>query len=165
MRTLITDLLDISRLNTQKNPFTLFDPTPEVENLIREMEITVKEKNAEVKVNPMPEIFGDRIRITIVFRNLLKNALLYGGTEIQIGFKEGKGYYVKDNGIGVPESEHKNIFNPGERLKEIETEGSGMGLYFCRKVIALHKGTIGVENNPEGGSIFYFDVSNTASRG
>ena len=100
-----------------------------------------KEKNIKVEIRDTPIIFGDEQRIIAVFRNLLTNAMSYGADEIIVGYDKNQ-FYIKDNGIGISKNNIEKIFKPGERLKKIKTEGVGMGLSLCKKIIEMHKGNI-----------------------
>ncbi len=163
---LVKALLDISRLNTQKNLYETFSMNDIIKNVIEEhLDMTIKQysKNGEIgfKINEMPDVFGDKEGIGTVFRNLLSNAVKYGSKEIEIGYRTlDQSYFVSDNGIGVPTSQLEKIFGAGKRLKESKEEGSGMGLYFCRKVITRHNGKIWAESEYHKGTTLYFTLNN-----
>ena len=156
MHTLVLSLLDISRLNTKKNPFIRFSTGKAVEEVLRDLSLIIEKAGANVEMGQMPNIFGDKTRIEGVFRNLITNAVTYEGKNIEIGFTDGT-FFVKDDGIGIDKDQLENIFKPGERLKDINTEGVGMGLTFSRKVINQHNGKIWAESDGAG-AILYFDV-------
>ena len=160
MHKLILNLLDISRLNTQKNPFTVFSAKELAEKVKKDLELVLLEAGAEITIYDMPDIWGDKIRIETVFRNLFTNAINYGGKNISAGYRSRIGYFVRDNGIGIDSESLEKIFSPGVRLNEIKNEGTGMGLAFCRKVVEFHGGKTWAES--EGmikGAVFYFTVS------
>jgi signal transduction histidine kinase len=60
----------------------------------------------------------------------------------------------KDNGIGIPESEHERIFTPYFTTK---SSGSGIGLSVVRQIIEKHNGKIWFESTPKVGTIFYIE--------
>jgi len=65
---------------------------------------------------------------------------------------------VKDHGPGVKDEEKAVIFHPfvtGSQVGRRDTTSFGIGLSFCQSAVEAHGGTIGVEDSPEGGSIFY----------
>ncbi|MDA3885709.1 MAG: HAMP domain-containing sensor histidine kinase [Candidatus Delongbacteria bacterium] len=161
MKKLINSILDISRLNTIKYPHEKFDTQLMIIKLKEEIEIISGRKvTIVVKTFPeIPKIFGDRQRIYLVFRNLVLNAINYNGINIEIGYKPNKGFYIKDDGIGIKTDYIERIFMPGERLKETEAEGTGMGLTFCKKIMELHHGKIWAESEGKGeGTTFFFSL-------
>ena len=158
MHKLILNLLDISRLNTQKYPFESFDPGVSIEEISKDLAILIKNAGAKISTSHLPVLFGDRIRLEGVFRKLITNSLLYQAKKIEICFED-KVYRVKDDGYGIPADQLEKIFRPGERLKMIDVDGSGMGLTFCRKVITQHEGEIWAESEGIGkGSVFSFYI-------
>jgi PAS domain S-box-containing protein len=159
MHKLVVSLLDISRLNTKKYPFESFHPKKIIDNIAQDLSLTIEKSNVKIEIEEMPELYGDKQRIEGVFRRLITNAITYGGKKISIGYEDGA-YFVKDNGIGIPENQLEKIFTPGERLKMTETKGVGMGLTFCKKVINQHNGKIWAGSEGiDKGSTFYFNLN------
>jgi PAS domain S-box-containing protein len=113
-----------------------------------------------------PVIQGDEVRLRQVLDNLVSNAIKYspqGGT-ITIGGEVDNGYVtisVRDEGIGIPETEQEHIF---ERFYRVDgpmsrkTKGTGLGLYLAKAVIEAHGGNIRVKSKPGAGSTFYFTI-------
>ena len=97
-----------------------------------------------------------------LFSNLIWNALKFIEEDVRpkitINASLNSQYCVIeviDNGAGASEQYRSTIFQLFERLyAESQYEGSGIGLAICKKIVDLHHGTIWVEENPMGGSIF-----------
>jgi PAS domain S-box-containing protein len=155
MHALVLSLLDVSRLNTKKYPYEKINLDLLLEKTLLDIALTVEKHNATVDVGKMPELFADQIRIESVFRNLIINSIIYGAKNISLGY-ENNTVFVKDDGIGIPESQLERIFNPGERLKKNNAEGVGMGLTFCKKVIEQHKGKIWAKSDGENNGTTMF---------
>lgn len=110
----------------------------------------------------VPVIRADKISILRVFRNLIDNALKYGGerlTEIRIGYKKCDGFHhfsVRDNGVGIRTEDSAKVFDVFRREHgSEEIEGSGLGLAIIREIVELHRGRVILEANPEGGTLFH----------
>jgi PAS domain S-box-containing protein len=111
----------------------------------------------------IPEIKADRLSIIRALRNLVDNALKYGGealSEISIRYKESSESQVlsiKDNGIGLNEQNpHQDIFAPFIRRKTSKgIEGSGLGLTIVREIALKHGGQVWLEPGQERGITFY----------
>lgn len=114
----------------------------------------------------IPEIKADRLCIIRALRNLVDNALKYGGealSEIDIKYKgSGESHIlsIKDNGIGLKEKDsHQDIFAPFIRRKTSkQIEGSGLGLTIVREIAEKHGGDVWLELGQERGITFYISI-------
>jgi signal transduction histidine kinase len=113
-----------------------------------------------------PEIMGDELRLTRAFRNLLDNALKYGGerlSEIRFAYQESEYHHVfsvTDDGMGIKEEDIKRLFHFFQRLEgSSHTEGSGMGLAIAKEAAKKHLGDLWVESAPQRGATFYLSIS------
>jgi PAS domain S-box-containing protein len=99
-----------------------------------------------------------------VVANLIGNAVKYaaGGKRIAVGI-ESRGEQwvlsVTDWGEGIADAQKQSVFKRFERLGKEGVKGTGLGLAIAKRIVELHKGSIWVEDNPEGGSIFRVSVS------
>ncbi len=158
MHKVILSLLDLSRLDTVRNPHRKIKLNKMLKELLEEMALQISEHDTDIRIRELPDLKGDSIRIKTVFRNLLTNALIYGSRNIEVGFKKDK-YYVQDDGIGISSNNLEKVFKAGERLKKLDVEGVGMGLTFSKRVIEQHKGKIWAESEGEGeGTTFYIQL-------
>jgi PAS domain S-box-containing protein len=114
----------------------------------------------------IPEIRADRLSIIRALRNLVDNALKYGGEElreINIGYKESGGSHIlsiKDNGIGIREKgNHQDVFGPFIRRKTSKgIEGSGLGLTIVKEIAEKHGGEVWLEPSQDRGITFYISI-------
>jgi len=115
----------------------------------------------------LPGLSLDRSLILRVMQNLLTNALGYcpGNTTVRFGCKRVPGkkqleFYVQDQGPGIPPEREKTIFEKYARVsdKQDALVGTGLGLYFCRLAVEIHRGRIFVASEPGKGSRFYFTL-------
>lgn len=102
-----------------------------------------------------------------IFMNLIDNAVKYSrpGGQVEV-YAENRGdkfnLCVKDFGRGISDDYKRIIFNRFERLEVADkagVEGSGLGLAIVKALVALHGGSVWVEDNPAGGSIFKVELT------
>ena len=162
MKELINDLLGYSQLQKQHLPFEQVDLNSLVHDIIKDLDLTIKEKKAIVESNTLPSIEGNKLRLRQLFLNLISNALKYTKKEvpphIQItgsSVNHHVSITVKDNGIGFDEQYKEKIFDLFERLHtRDEFPGTGIGLSICKRIAELHHGTISAISSPGEYSIF-----------
>ncbi|KAF3888849.1 MULTISPECIES: histidine kinase [Nostocales] len=113
----------------------------------------------------LPNVYADPERIRQVLMNLLDNAIKYtpeGGTIAVSGLHrttQKVQFSVGDTGPGIPEENRERIFENHFRLERDETtEGYGIGLCLCQRIIRAHYGQIWVDAAPEGGAWFHFTL-------
>jgi signal transduction histidine kinase len=136
-----------------------------LQNVLDELQIQIEERNAEVRIDGIPDnldIYGDQQHLANVFRNLIDNALKYSTHHPVISLtatEEDKNVIisVEDNGIGIPSSQSRLIFEKFQRIHQgnlHEQKGFGLGLAYVKKIIELHQGRIEVASEVNQGSCF-----------
>lgn len=112
------------------------------------------------------ELRADRLSVLRVLRNLVDNALKYGGeqlSEIRIGHREENGFhvlYVSDDGKGVSEGSAEKIFKAFQRNGSSNgIEGAGLGLAIVKEVADRHRGKAWMEQNQKKGTTFYLAIN------
>lgn len=156
MKELINDLLSYSQLQQQKLNFESVDLNSVMQEIIRDLDLPIREKTATIEVGPLPVLDGNRIRLRQLFQNLVSNALKYskhGVPPVIRVMSEAKHDMVtisiKDNGIGFPEEYREKIFGLFERLHSRDQyPGTGIGLSICKKIAELHHGNISALSTP-----------------
>jgi light-regulated signal transduction histidine kinase (bacteriophytochrome) len=115
----------------------------------------------------IPEIKADRLSIIRAIRNIIDNAMKYGGetlSEIDIKYSESNEFHifsVKDNGIGLKDHpSHEDIFAPFIRSKTSKgIQGSGLGLTILREIAERHGGDVWLELGRGRGITFFISIS------
>ena len=132
----------------------------EFEALLSVRQITFREPET------IPEILADRLSILRVFRNLVDNALKYGGedlSEISIGYQETDDYHiflVSDDGVGLRSQDQEKLFSAFQRDGSAKgVEGTGLGLAIVREIAEKHLGKVHVEPGPAKGTVFSVYIS------
>jgi PAS domain S-box-containing protein len=112
------------------------------------------------------EIKADRLSILRIFRNLIDNALKYGGeslTRISIGYEDSESLHifsVSDNGKGLKEADSEKIFGLFQRNETSRgVEGAGLGLAIVKEIAEQHGGRVWVEPRGKKGITFYVSIS------
>ena len=170
MQTLINDLLNYSRVATRGKEFELINTEEILENTKSNLYASIKENNAEITHENLPEIMADKRQMIQLFQNLIGNAIKFKKSEIspKINIKARKDenrneyvFSVADNGIGMDPQYAERIFIIFQRLHTLdEYEGTGIGLAVSKRIVERHGGHIWVESKPSVGSTFYFTLPN-----
>ena len=112
------------------------------------------------------EVRADRLSLVRVFRNLVDNALKYGGaqlSDIRLGYEESETFhtfFVRDNGVGVTMENSHRIFELFQRDSTSRgIEGAGMGLAIVREAAERHGGRVWVESGHETGTTFFVSIA------
>ncbi len=174
MGTLIESLLELSRVGRVKNQKELVEISDVISDVINELSVQLEERDTKLVVmDDMPTIWCDRVRTGQIFSNLIGNANKFMGDNnknptIEVGHNVQNGYhrfYVKDNGIGINEEYHEKIFHIFQRLDDIETEGTGVGLAIVKKIVESSGGSIWVDSVEGSGTTIYFTLPKKKAEG
>ncbi|WP_430784302.1 ATP-binding protein [Actinoplanes sp. G11-F43] len=117
-------------------------------------------------VGPLPHVQTDPAMLRHVLDNLIGNALKYvrpGAvpTVAVTGVLDGRWARIEvtDSGIGIPDADKPYVFESFHRTEAAAGySGTGLGLAICRRIVERHDGEIGVEDNPGGGTRFWFTL-------
>ncbi len=180
MQNLINDLLNYSRLNTERVDFQKTNLAHVVDEVKAALSDVIEKKNAVIKAQELPAVEIIPWQFQQLFSNLLSNSLKYSkdhippevtiSAEFLKNYKlhnqyPGKDYWkisVVDNGIGFEMEYNEKIFDLFSRLHgKNEYSGTGIGLAICKRVVENHNGTISAEGQPGVGSTFHIFVPET----
>jgi len=113
-----------------------------------------------------PEIKADRSALSRVLRNLIDNALKYGGEKlgkIRIGYEQSDEFHiisVTDNGAGIRVGDTEKIFGIFQRLETSQgIEGTGLGLAIVKEIAEQHGGKLWLDSSLEQGTTFCVSIS------
>lgn len=169
MIALINDMLAVDRLESGKIKYSFVPVQFEelVADMIRALLPLATQKNIHVEFTSpetlMPKIKIDPDKMRDVLQNLIDNAIKYTPKDgvVAVGVaieKEKLHFWVKDNGIGIPQDEQDKIFSRFFRANNAvhtETDGSGLGLFIAQSVVIRHAGNIWFESTIGAGSTFH----------
>jgi signal transduction histidine kinase len=166
LRRLVEDLLLIPRL--ESGQLRLEPAVVELRPLVQQVANLVFPGRAatgvSIHVPPEATVWADPHRIVQVVRNLMENAIKYGGSHVKVEGKPlGDKFMVGvvDDGPGIPAEDRERIFDPFERLVTDESgpqRGFGLGLPIARKLVRAMGGNLWVEAALPTGSRFCFTL-------
>ena len=167
MARLVSDLLQLSRMDHKKNNFnsSRFDIDNLIKDIVNKLDISFKEKNHIIKMGLCDKniiINGDKDRIEQVIQNILTNAIKYtpnnGIVSITIREENEQAIIsIKDNGIGIPKKDVSRIFERFYRVDKARSRdmgGTGLGLSIAKHIIEQHVGDISVKSEVGKGTEF-----------
>lgn len=146
-----------------------------VDRALLDLSPMVREIQATVRVGELPTVPGDTELLYPVFLNLLSNSLKYTRPGVPPVVKlqaELRGSYwhitVSDNGIGVPAGHEKSVFLPYVRAHQggegTHRDGYGIGLATVHRIVTAHRGRVGMEPCPDGGTCVWVELPAEADR-
>src|SRR5262249_879611 len=172
---LVDSLLDIAKM--ESGNISLETETVDLctlaENVRQELGPLAEELDIKigVKVDSAAQFYMiDPDKVERVLLNLVDNALKFtpvgGLVEIRAKAENGRRARVEvtDNGPGVPDDYKIRIFDRFQQADQTgaHRRGTGLGLTFCKLTVEAHGGTIWIEDNPGGGSVFAFTLPLTS---
>lgn len=168
LTTLISDLLDVSKIQTGKLPlsYTKFNLTELVTDVAEMMQPNYASHKIELQYPETPVMLNaDHQRVEQVIINLITNAIKYspGADRIAITVtsdNERIRVSVQDFGIGIDKDQQERIFSRFYRVENLASHmsGLGIGLYICHEIIERHKGEMWVNSELGKGSTFAFEL-------
>jgi signal transduction histidine kinase len=175
MQTLISSLLNFSRVTTKAQPFIPVDLDRVVREVVTDLEVGIEKTEGHVEVGNLMSIEADPLQMRQLLQNLIGNALKFSkkntplvvkingemvarnGDDAYVSAPEGYFYQltIEDNGIGFDQKYADTIFDIFQRLHgRLEYEGSGIGLSICRRIVDRHHGKIIAKSSPDKGASF-----------
>ncbi len=173
MQQLVDDLLEYSRLGRTELATGNTDTHIIAKSIRDELGDSLEEFGIACEIkDELPTILCDRLRLAQVFRNLITNAIKYNDKKetkfIHIGCnttQEPYVFYVRDNGIGIPDNLQSKIFKIFKRLHNQNDYGggTGAGLTIVKKIVEQHDGEIWLESEENSGTTFFFTLAPQAT--
>jgi signal transduction histidine kinase len=163
MQNLISDLLDLARVNSRGRDPVAVDLTDLAREVVIDVEAHIAEVGASVDIEQLPVVLGDPVQLRQVLQNLISNALKFHRKDVplKVRVRAETGSWgrcviaVEDNGIGFDEKYAERIFGTFQRLHgRSEYEGTGIGLSIARKIAWRHDGDITASGVDGEGAVF-----------
>jgi len=184
MTLLVNDLLEYAHIGSINLNTEEVNLNHKLALILADLEVLIREKNAEIILHPLPVVKGYRRQLQQLFQNLIINSLKYSkpnvppiieiSSTVVTGRTSGlsvaqqdndKAFYkitIKDNGIGFSKEDANLIFGLFQRLHtSAEYSGSGIGLSIAKRVVQSHGGYITAESSPGDGARFHILLPTT----
>jgi signal transduction histidine kinase len=162
MSRLVRDLLAFARAGKSLGETKPVELAEVVAAAIENLDRPFKANQAQVAADALPTVQGDAGLLTQVFQNLFANSLRYRHPErdprIEVHTHQERQIVrieVRDNGLGFAPEQARRLFEPFVRLHpQVNSEGTGIGLAICLRIIEAHGGTITAAPGVPCGAIF-----------
>ncbi|MFT3937579.1 sensor histidine kinase [Rhodopseudomonas sp.] len=161
MDRLISAILNLTREGRRQFQPVRIDTRELIENIASTVAHQAAEADAQIRIEPLPEIVSDRLALEQIFSNLIDNALKYlkNGVpgDIVIRGRQKLGFVIfeiTDNGRGIDPKDHQRIFDLFRRAGTQDRPGQGIGLAHVRALVRRLGGTMSVSSALGEGSTF-----------
>jgi signal transduction histidine kinase len=165
MQVLINDLLAFSRVGRTEADLSPVACDAALAGATANLSAQIERVGAVIEAGPLPMVRGQRTLMTMVFQNLLGNALKFKGDVppriVVTADRDGAFWLfsVTDNGIGIEPQYADRVFLIFQRLHDKATyPGTGIGLAMCRKIVEYFGGRIWLDTGATGGARFCFTL-------
>lgn len=161
MDRLISAILNLTREGRREFQPVKIDTGELIEAIVSTLAHQATEAQAEIRLEPLPNVVSDRLALEQIFSNLIDNAIKYlkRGVpgEIRIRGRTKLGYAIfeiSDNGRGIDPKDHQRIFDLFRRAGTQDKPGQGIGLAHVRALVRRLGGTMSVSSELNAGSTF-----------
>jgi light-regulated signal transduction histidine kinase (bacteriophytochrome) len=165
MKAFVDDILNFSQVDGKDTVVEELDMGEIAREIVQNLTTAIHEVGAQIIIEPLPIVRGDKAKFLRLFQNLISNSLKFRSEAplvISISATLSGSYWVfciKDNGMGFDQKNSEKIFELFARVVDREKfSGSGMGLSMCKRIIETQGGRIWAESQPGHGSCFYFTI-------
>jgi light-regulated signal transduction histidine kinase (bacteriophytochrome) len=159
-----TDLLAYARVGAESEPTQVVDMNEAVDEATDALATLISTRGAVVASDDLPAVVADASQISLLFQNLIGNAVKYceNAPRVHISATWGPNsvtYRVADNGVGIDAANLERVFEVFKRCHSpAQIDGTGVGLSICKKIVERHGGNIWVTSQVGQGSTFHFTL-------
>jgi light-regulated signal transduction histidine kinase (bacteriophytochrome) len=163
MQSLISDLLDLARVNSRGRELVANDLAEVAREVVADLEARITDVGASIEIESLPIVLGDRVQLRQILQNLISNALKFHregvSPHVRVATETSEHgrcvVTVEDDGIGFDDKYAERIFGTFQRLHgRSEYDGTGIGLSIARKIAWRHDGDITATGIAGEGSTF-----------
>jgi signal transduction histidine kinase len=161
MDRLITAILNLTREGRREFEPVRIDTRELIEGIVATVAHQAADADAQIHIEPLPDIVSDRLALEQIFSNLIDNAIKYlrpgvpGYISVRGRTKLGFAIFeIADNGRGIDPKDHQRIFDLFRRAGTQDKPGQGIGLAHVRALVRRLGGTMSVASDLHNGSTF-----------
>jgi light-regulated signal transduction histidine kinase (bacteriophytochrome) len=165
MQVMVNALLAYAKVESQGKPLSPVKLSDSLNQALSSLSKLIDDSGAHIDAGDLPEVLGDSTQLSIVFQNLISNAIKYRSSDVirvriyAEKFDKVCRISVSDNGIGMDMKFAEKIFVIFQRLhSRSKYPGAGIGLAICKRIIERHGGEISVQSSLNNGSTFIFTL-------
>lgn len=150
MDTIISDTLTLARHGQSVGET---EPV-ELGGIVEECWGVIQTGEGRLELEGEGRLLADPDRLRHVFENLIRNAMEHGGADVTVRIgrlEDGSGFYVEDDGPGIPADQRETMFEVGESSR---MEGSGFGLLIVNRMVEAHGWQVRATEGSDGGARF-----------
>lgn len=165
---LVNGVLEYSKLTLQNFESGIVDLQDLLTRIMSEISPELERIGGEIEIQDCAvSLQGDDLRLFQIFHNLVSNAIKYRDSSRPLKIEVSTAHHqnprlikvnIKDNGSGIPENRHQDIFQPFHRAHSPEIPGAGIGLATVKKLVEKLGGQISVESKVGVGSCFILEL-------
>ncbi|MCJ7600299.1 MAG: ATP-binding protein [Desulfobulbaceae bacterium] len=174
MGILIDDLLSFSRIGRVEMREAQFSLEQLIKEVLSDLEPEMEGRKIQLEIRPLPDVYGDRPLMKLVFLNMIANAIKFTSPREQARIEIGTGpdnegqtvIFVRDNGVGFDMKYTDKLFEIFQRLHSAgQFEGTGIGLANVQRIIHRHRGKTWAEGSVDEGATFYVSIPKAINGG
>jgi signal transduction histidine kinase len=161
MDRLISAILNLTREGRREFEPARIETRELIEGIVSTVAHQAAEAEAQIRIEPLPDVVSDRLALEQIFSNLIDNALKYlkpgvpGDISVRGRTKLGFAIFeIADNGRGIDPKDHQRIFDLFRRAGTQDKPGQGIGLAHVRALVRRLGGTMSVASELHNGSTF-----------
>jgi signal transduction histidine kinase len=165
IKEIIDGLLQLARIRREEVVFEPIEMDMVVDEALSTLSTLMDEYKPEISMpSTWPASWGNNNWVEQIWLNYLSNGLKYGGQppKLELGadlLPDGMvRFWVADNGAGLSQEQQAKLFRPFTRLSVSAAKGHGLGLSIVQNMVMKLGGQVGIESQPEQGSLFYFTL-------
>lgn len=171
MQNLIDGLHTLSRVYSGGAPATELSCDTILDAALESRAERIDDRAVIVSRSPLPSIKVDGQQFQQLLSHLIDNAITFNESDVPRVYVDATQtdsewvFSIRDNGIGIPEQFHDEVFTVFRRLNpKSEFDGNGLGLAMCKRIVQRHGGRIWLDSSPAAGTTVYFSIPANRTR-